>query len=196
VPDPLLQRADPDELPSQLKDAWQRSFELRGDATLFEVFGQHPELFAWYADRFYGELFGGGKVSRQVKELLRLRLSTLHGCRFCNQGNRRDALEAGLEAAKVEAIGHPEAEVFDERDRAVLELAGRLSLLGGQQVIDAELHQRLRHHFSDADILELGMVGGILAGMARFLFAFDLVEREDDCPLHPEEEAFNEETLK
>ena len=31
-------------------------------------------------------------------------------------------------------------------------------------------------------IVELGMIGGILTGVAKFLFAFDLVEREDRCP--------------
>jgi len=28
-------------------------------------------------------------------------------------------------------------------------------------------------------------VGGILVGVAKFMFAYDLVEKEDTCPLHP-----------
>ena len=39
-------------------------------------------------------------------------------------------------------------------------------------------------NFSDAEILELGLVGGILAGVAKFMFAYDLVEKEDACPFH------------
>jgi len=27
-------------------------------------------------------------------------------------------------------------------------------------------------------------VGGILAGVAKFMFAYDLVEKEDACPFH------------
>jgi hypothetical protein len=29
------------------------------------------------------------------------------------------------------------------------------------------------------------VVLGVLAGMAKFLFAFDLVAREAGCPIHP-----------
>ena len=29
------------------------------------------------------------------------------------------------------------------------------------------------------------LVGGILAGVAKFMFAYDLVEKEDACPFHP-----------
>ena len=44
------------------------------------------------------------------------------------------------------------------------------------------LHRELANHFNDAEILELGLVGGILAGVAKFMFAYDLVEKEDSCP--------------
>jgi hypothetical protein len=32
---------------------------------------------------------------------------------------------------------------------------------------------------------ELGMIMAVLCGMAKFIFAFDLVEKEDYCPFHP-----------
>ena len=46
---------------------------LRGDATFFEVFANHPDLYRWYVGSFYGEVFRGGKVAQPYKELLRLR---------------------------------------------------------------------------------------------------------------------------
>ena len=85
MPDPLLKRIGRDELPEPLRQAHDRSMALRGDATFFEVFGNNPELFDWYTGSFYGEVFRGGRVERRIKELVRLRLSTVHGCRFCNQ---------------------------------------------------------------------------------------------------------------
>ena len=54
--------------------------------------------------------------------------------------------------------------------------------------LNPALHQKLARHFSDAEILELGLVGGILAGVAKFMFAYDLVEKEDSCPFHPSNE--------
>ena len=75
MPSAFLERVQRDDLPEKLHDAWQKSMELRGDATFFEVFGNNPGLFDWYTERFYREVFYGGAVSRRIKELVRLRLS-------------------------------------------------------------------------------------------------------------------------
>ena len=45
------------------------------------------------------------------------------------------------------------------------------------------LHAELREHFTDGEIFELGMTAGILCGMAKFIFCFDLVQRELTCPM-------------
>lgn len=186
MPKPALPRVPVHELPETLAHAHERSMRLRGDATFFEVFGNHPELYRWYTERFYGDLFGGGVVERRTKELVRYRLSTLHGCRFCNQGNRADALAAGISATALDEIDAYESCVeFSAADRAAIALAERLALTAKSAELDEDLYRRLRAHFSDAEILELGVVIGLLSGMARFLFAFDLVEREPGCALAP-----------
>ena len=48
--------------------------------------------------------------------------------------------------------------------------------------LDEALHERLKRYFSPAEIMELGMVMAVLTGMAKMLFTFDLVEKEDSCP--------------
>ena len=183
MPSPRLPRVAATELPDDLREAHQRSMELRGDATFFEVFGNHPALYRWYVERFYGEVFYTGRVDRQMKELLRYRLSTTHGCRFCNQGNRADSLAAGLDERMLAAIDKDKLDELDGRARAVIQLADRMALTNPGGELDAETHAALRRYFDDADILELGLVAGVLAGMAKFLFAFDLVEREANCPI-------------
>ena len=126
-PDPQLNRIAPAEMPDDMASAWARSMDLRGDATFFEVFANHPELYRWYVNQFYGDVFRGGKVAQRYKELLRLRLSTLlHGCRFCNQGNRLDALEAGLTEAHIAAFDSTRIGAVYAR-RARRTGAGRLS---------------------------------------------------------------------
>lgn len=45
---------------------------------------------------------------------------------------------------------------------------------------------RLRRHFSDAELVELGVIMAVLCGMAKMIFAYDLVEKEDYCPFTPE----------
>ena len=65
-------------------------------------------------------------------------------------------------------------------------LADLVSLQGVGATLGAELYGALRRSFRDGQIFELGMTFGLLAGVAQFLFAFDLVEREDYCDLRPE----------
>jgi undecaprenyl pyrophosphate phosphatase UppP len=44
------------------------------------------------------------------------------------------------------------------------------------------LFGRLREHFSEAQILELGTAMAVISGMAKLSFVLDLVERESYCP--------------
>ena len=182
MPDTPLTRVQADAMPADLREAWSHSMDLRGDATFFEAFANHPDLFRWYVNEFYGCVFHGGLVDRRYKELLRLKLSTLHGCRFCNQGNRADASAAGFSDEEIDAITDMSSDVFQGADKAVLSLALRLSMIDTGGRIDDASFGMLSEHFDDAQIIELGMVGAFLSGMAKFLFVFDLVEKEADCP--------------
>ena len=181
-PKPLLSRVKSENLPEDIRAAWDKSMSLRGDGTFFEVFAKHPELYRWYIEEFYGKVFQLGKVKNRYKQLLRLKLSTLHGCKFCNQGNRNDALESGLSQDQIENFENQNLDVFSKADLAVMDLAERLSMSNPNGTLDPSLYSRLREHFCDAEIIELGFVGSILTGVAKFLFAFDLVEKEEYCP--------------
>ncbi len=182
MPDTPLNRVAVEDMPADIAAAHGKSMALRGDATFFEVFANHPFLYRWYTQGFYGEVFDGGRVERRIKELVRLRLSTTHGCRFCNQGNRRDALDAGLSQADIDAVADYEHSGLSLRDKAALQLADQLVLTNPAGRLDDKLYVSLKEHFDDAEILELGLLMGILTGVAKFLFAFDLVEKEQSCP--------------
>lgn len=177
MPDTPVQRIAAAELPAAMRDAWQRSMKVRNDATFIETLGNAPELFDWYTG-FYREIFYGGRVEAPLKELLRLRLSTRHGCRSCNLGNRRDAAAAGIDPEKLAAIDQANVNVFDARERSVLALADEMALESSDGTMSRELYDELRNHFDDGEIMELGMTMAVLVGMAKFLFVFDLVERE------------------
>lgn len=127
-PLPMLPRLPREALSPAMQAAHDRALATRGDATFIQVAGHAPQLFEWYG-RFYTEVFYGGRVPVRYKELLRLRLSTLHGCAFCNKGNRLDAAAAGITPEQLRAIGDPASPVWSEQDRAVLEIASRMSLL-------------------------------------------------------------------
>ena len=46
-----------------------------------------------------------------------------------------------------------------------------------------DLYSRLKEYYSDEQIVEMGFVTAVLTGMAKYLFVFDLVTKEDVCPV-------------
>ena len=180
MPNPPVPRVPREALPPALQAAHDRAQSLRGDATFIDVLGHAPELFEWYGE-FYSRVFYGGRVPVRIKELVRLRLSTVHGCAFCNRGNRLDAAAAGLDETQLRAIGDESAPCWTPAERAALRLAAAMALTAPRGHLDPALYAELRAHFDDAQIVELGMTMAVLTGMAKFLFAYDLVEKEDYC---------------
>jgi AhpD family alkylhydroperoxidase len=182
----MLARVRRDELPPRLAEMWDAAMRDRDEAVLIEVGGNAPEIIEWYYDRFYGELFHQGRVEVRLKQLLRLKLSTLHGCAFCNRGNEKAALAAGVTAAQIAALGDAAASVFDARERAVLKLCEEMTLSNMEGHLSRALHAEFRAAgFEDGEVFELGVVAAVLTGMAKFLFVFDLVSREAVCPIAP-----------
>jgi AhpD family alkylhydroperoxidase len=185
MPDPRISPLPRALMPERWRAVAETADEVRGESTLIEVLAQAPELLGWYYDGFYAEVFFKGRVDRRVKELLRLRLSTLHGCAFCNRGNTRSAEQSGVTPEQIAAIGDPAATCFDARDRAVLALADEMALANMAGEVTPALAAELRRFFAEPEMVELAMVAAVLTGMAKMLFVFDLVSREATCPIGP-----------
>ncbi|MDJ0927660.1 MAG: hypothetical protein QNJ73_08420, partial [Gammaproteobacteria bacterium] len=90
-----------------------------------------------------------------------------------------------LTEAELDALPDYEHGPFTPAERAALALADEMSLTKPLGQLTPGLYERLRQHFSDAELIELGMIMAVLCGMAKFLFVFDLVEKEDSCPFQP-----------
>lgn len=179
-PQPQLTLVAPDRLAPPLKAAFDRAVALRGDGTFVQAAALAPEMFDWYAE-FYRRVFYGGRVPVRIKEIVRLRLSTAHGCAFCNRGNRLDAATAGLTEAQIAAIEWPDDPAWSPAERAALRLAEQMMLTNPRGFLSPELYAEAHPHFDDAQLFELGMTMAVLTGMAKFLFVYDLVEKEDYC---------------
>lgn len=182
MPTPHLPRVPVDELAPDIRDMADASMALRDDATFFEVMANNPDLLRWYINGFYGDVFKSGRVPAEALEVLRLRLSAQHGCKFCNQGNRLSAREAGLSDAEIDALFTDDVSPLRDHLVPVAELSDELKLTNHEGALNAPLYGRLSAHYTPAQIVELGLIGGMLTGIAKFLFAFDLVEREATCP--------------
>lgn len=187
MPDTPLARVPPDALPPELRAVWQLAMDRVGDATAVEAWANSLPMLDWYFRGFYEQVFYGKDprltLDVRTKELIRIKLSKQHGCRFCNRWNTVDALAHGLTQAQIDHVVEGSTAHFDERDRAVIELADQMMLQNMTGQLTADLYARLRRYYSDEQIVEMGFVAAVLTGMAKYVFVFDLVEREEACPI-------------
>lgn len=185
--DTLMKRIPRDELPQPSRLAWDALNELTGEPTFVEVFAQAPDVLDFVMDKFYAKLFFGGRVDQRYKQLVRLKLSIVHGCRTCNKQNVPGALAAGISQAQVDSMLANDCEngPFSDADKAVLAFADQMVLTNMDGDMSPQLYRRLAAHFSDADICELGTCMAVIAGMAKLSFVLNLVEKEDYCPFVP-----------
>jgi alkylhydroperoxidase family enzyme len=182
--DTLFSRTDRSGL-GPWQPAWDTLHGLTGDATFVEVFAQAPALLEFVMQQFYAKVFFGGEVEQRYKQLARLKLSLIHGCRTCNKQNVPGALAAGFTQTQIDSLIDGRLEVFDEVERAVIEYAEQVALPNMNGQMTPALFTRLSTHFSEAQILELGTAMAVISGLAKLSFVLDLVERESYCPFAP-----------
>jgi AhpD family alkylhydroperoxidase len=185
--DPAIPPLPRERLPEDLKPLFDTGLERTGDATIIGVMAHHPDVLRWYFGEFYDGLFynrhSGMRVDVRTKELLRLKLSKQHGCQFCNRFNTVEALKAGITEEQVERIFEPDAPCWDDKDRAVIALAEEMMLQNMSGHLSPELYARLRAHYDDGQIVEIGFIAAVLTGVAKWIFTFDMVNREEICPI-------------
>jgi len=177
----LLTRVAPEDMPEGARLAWTALNELTGEPAFVEVFAKAPELLNFAMVDFYQKLFFEGRVAEKWKQLARLRLSMNHGCRTCNLQNLVGVAELGYSQAKIDAMWEGDYSSFSEDEQAVMELADEIALNNDQGKLTPDLHARLRRHFSEEEILELGMCLAIIVGLVKLSFTFGLVDKEPYC---------------
>jgi hypothetical protein len=75
--------------------------------------------------------------------------------------------------ARVDQLRDYESSDLPERTKAALRLADAISI--APEIVDEDFYRRLREHFSDDQILDLGMSVAFFSGWQRFIEAFKIV---------------------
>jgi AhpD family alkylhydroperoxidase len=126
-----------------------------------------------------------GRLPHKLKEMCRIRISVAHRCGYCSTVRSHVAKAEGLSEELVhELLNDPGSSRLSARERAALEYADLFK--SGDEAIDSDaVYQRLRNHFSEAEIIELGMLCAQTVGVGRLVRSLDIVSWQEACELNP-----------
>jgi alkylhydroperoxidase family enzyme len=124
-----------------------------------------PNAFWAFADS-WKSIFHGGVCDHGIKDLCRVYISRTVKCEFC--GNQRSMkASAGLEEAQYdELLNFESSDKYDDRQKAALAYAQAIAW--GEPDLD-KLWQRLREHFSEPELVELGCFISLTFGQQSWI---------------------------
>jgi AhpD family alkylhydroperoxidase len=117
-------------------------------------------------------------LPERLMELVRLRIAFHNQCRSCMATRSRAAIADGMTDGAVCSLERPEeADDLTDAEKAALAYADLVAT--DHLAVGDEHFDRLRLHFDDAEIVELGVHIGVCVGFGRIAATWDLV---DDLP--------------
>jgi AhpD family alkylhydroperoxidase len=94
---------------------------------------------------------------KPLYELLKIRVSQINGCAFCLDMHAKDLLKLGDYADHILLLSvWREVPLYTEKERVMLELAEAVTLIS-EQGVPLELYEKVREHFSEAELVDLIM---------------------------------------
>lgn len=138
---------------------------------------------AWV--RCWNSVLYEGLLPHKLKEMCRIRISVAHRCGYCSSVRSHVARAEGLSEELVhEILNELSSARLPPRERAALEYADLFK--AGDDPIDSDaVYDRLREHFSEEEILELGMLCAQTVGVGRLVRSLNIVSWEEACRLNP-----------
>ena len=126
-----------------------------------------------------------GALPHKLKEMCRIRISVAHHCGYCSTVRSHVARAEGLSEDLVrEVLDDPCSPRLSAREQAALEYADLFK--GGDDQIDSDApYDRLRKHFSEEEIIELGMLCAQTVGVGRLVRSLNIVSWEEACLTNP-----------
>jgi len=124
---------------------------------------------------FAGSLHQHSTLPRRLIELLRLRIAFHNQCRSCMAIRYQSAVDAGLTEGLVCSLEKPQdAPDLSAAEKAAIEYADLSAT--NHFAIDEHTFAALRRHYSEAEIVELGLFIAYFIGFGRLAAAWDMVE--------------------
>jgi AhpD family alkylhydroperoxidase len=138
---------------------------------------------AWV--EYWNKLLYQGTLPHKLKEMCRIKISVAHQCGYCSTVRSNVARKEGLTEDMIDDLfDYAGSAHFTEREKAALRYAGLFKQ--GEHAIDKdEVYTDLAKHFSDEEIIELGLFCAEVDGVGKFVKSLNVLSWEDACELNP-----------
>lgn len=164
----------PDDWDPRLRDAVRPGSASDLEQGLTRFFAHCPEQ-ALGLMQFGGALKRNRSLPERLVELVRLRVAFFNQCRSCMAIRYTDAVNDGLTEDLVCSLAKPhEADNLSDAEKAAIRF-GELMATDHLAIGDA-IYADLRRHFSEAQIVELGMTVAFFVGFGRLAATWNMVE--------------------
>lgn len=138
---------------------------------------------AWV--RYWNELLYGGVLPHKLKEMCRIQISVAHHCGYCSTVRSNVAKADGLDEAMIaEMLDYKSSAKLSPREKAALRYA-ELFKSGDDAIDDDAVYAELQRHFSDEEIIELGLFCAEVDGVGKFAKSMNVVSWDEACEINP-----------
>jgi alkylhydroperoxidase family enzyme len=129
----------------------------------------HSERSFWFFADSWQRIFREGVVDHALKELCRVYVSRSVTCEFCGNQRSETAVASGLQEMQFDDLLNFEASgVYTDEQKAALRYAQAIAW--GPSSVDEELMwSKMREHFSEEQMVELGCFIGLTFGQQSWI---------------------------
>jgi uncharacterized peroxidase-related enzyme len=153
---------EPENATPEVKEIYEKA--LRGKpGNVHKALAHRPEMLKNFLP-FYASV--GRSLDRKLYEMIYLRVSFINACNYCQQHHVASSKRVGLTAEDWKALKDGDYSRFPEKERTALAYAEKLTR-APRDVTDADF-EKLKKHFSDAEIVDLHLLVGLANLTNRF----------------------------
>lgn len=169
-----IEKLPPDQWDARLVAAIQPDNLTDLEQGLTRYFAHCPEQ-ALGLMGFGGALKRNRSLPERLVELVRLRVAFFNQCRSCMAIRYSDAVADGVTEGLVCSLERPqEAENLSAAEKAAIRYGELMAT--DHLAIDDAVYADLRQHFTEAQIVELGMTVAFFVGFGRLAATYHMVE--------------------
>ena len=153
------------------------------DPRVLKVLFRSKAGLAWY--RYWLSLTLEGELPIDLKELCRVKIAFEHTCGYCSTVRSTAAKDMGLSEEKIQQVWNYEnSDMFSVREKLALRFADYLKHDISKADNDA-FYEELKAHFSESEIIELGMWCAENVGAGSFVRTLNIISWGQACELNP-----------